>query len=201
NTENRRKKPTKIVQYARDMAAGRWLMTGEPIKFSPDGILRDGQNRLYAVIEADTTVTMVVGRNIPADAMVVMDAGAPRSRADALYLKGYVDGKNLAAVANVHAAWERGLLVDAMTAIPSFARLTNAEAVDYVSDRPGLVEATKAGKSLYGSLRLPVGALAVAYDAFVKIDPDGALDFFDRIREMRTRGAGDPVATLIRRVA
>src|SRR5699024_10596577 len=144
---------------------------------------------------------MVVGRNIPSDAMVVMDAGAPRSRADALYLKGYVDGKNLAAVANVHAAWERGLLVNAMTAIPSFARLTNAEAVDYVSDRPGLVEATKAGKSLYGSLRLPVGALAVAYDAFVKIDPDGALDFFDRIREMRTRGAGDPVATLIRRVA
>ena len=200
NTANRPAKKTKIAQYARDMSAGKWLMTAEPIKFSPDGILRDGQNRLRAVIQAQTTVTMVVARNVPAESMVVMDAGSPRSRSDALLLSGCANGKDVAATVVVHYFWVNGFFPTAMSNPGGEHRPSNISTVEYVAQHPGLVEAVQHVTSARRTLRLPIGSLAVAYDAFVKIDPDDTLDFFSRIRELRTSGAGDPVATLIKRV-
>lgn len=64
NTDNFRK-PTNssIDQYAEDMRDGRWQLNGESIVFSDDGVLLNGQNRLYACVrsQANVHINVVVG--------------------------------------------------------------------------------------------------------------------------------------------
>lgn len=81
---NRKPKSSKVSAYARDIKAGRWLATGEAIKFDTSGRLMDGQNRLLAVIEADTAVTFSVFYDLDPASMLVMDTGAARSFGDSL---------------------------------------------------------------------------------------------------------------------
>lgn len=200
NPNNRPLKASKIAQYSRDMASGRWQMTGEAIKFDWEGNLRDGQNRLHAVIASGATVAMLVVRGLNPGAQEVMDSGAPRSAADALGLRGHVGGKNIAAVLNVYTCWERGLYNHAMASPDSKAKLTNSEVVDLAADRPDLIEATRFAARLRSALPVPVGALAVAYTVFSNLDADDAEEFFSRIANLTTSGKGDPIHTLIRRV-
>ena len=49
NEHNREVGAKKAVKYGRDMATGKWRFTGEPIIFSRDGDLLDGQNRMNAL--------------------------------------------------------------------------------------------------------------------------------------------------------
>lgn len=201
NVKNRNKKGGKIEKYARDMAAGNWRLTGEAIKFDHDGNLTDGQNRCYAVILSGATIQTMVIRGLDPDAMTVMDSGTPRSPGDSLNLAGYTNGKDLAAVANVHKAWTEGYFRHCMTARPTNVAVTNAEAVDYVKANPSLESAMQFTVPVKASLPLPIGSLATAFIEFCEIDPDQAVEFFDRIRDFKTDGAGDPVATLLKRVA
>lgn len=64
NTENRRVSPHLVETYAMDMKNGRWdEQTGQAISFDENGILRDGQHRLLAVIKADTPIRFWVCRS------------------------------------------------------------------------------------------------------------------------------------------
>lgn len=201
NTKNRNLKEHAIKKYARDMEAGRWLMTGEAIKFDTEGFLLDGQNRLHAVIRSGSTIQSTVIRGLEPESMKVMDIVQPRSGADSLKLEGFGNGKDLQAAANAHAAYGGGVFTHCMTGMNSTSRMTNFEVVDYARSRPSLVESVDFATGIRKHLQLPVGALATAYDVLVGIDPDAARDFFSNIKEMRTTGAGDPIATLIRRVS
>ena len=61
NTRSNRRPSAKTVDaYAREMAAGRWLVTHQGIAFNQAGELVDGQHRLLAIIEADVNVLMMV---------------------------------------------------------------------------------------------------------------------------------------------
>lgn len=106
-TNNRSLRRGIIAQYARDMAAGAWRLTGDPIRFTEAGGLIDGQHRLHAVIEADVNVTMTVARGIPAAAVVAIDAGARRHLADYLSFDGIEDPRLVAAAVAETSAWER----------------------------------------------------------------------------------------------
>lgn len=73
-------------QYAADMQAGRWKLTGDTIKLDIDGNVIDGQHRLLAVIDADVSIDMFVAWNVDTDAFLVLDQGRKRSFAD--YVRG-----------------------------------------------------------------------------------------------------------------
>lgn len=87
---NRRNRPLRrsvVQQYARDMQAGRWRLTHQGIAFDTDGILADGQHRLYAVIESGTTQLMAVTWDVPKDAQIAMDDHVKRETHDALTIQ------------------------------------------------------------------------------------------------------------------
>lgn len=88
NDNNRRMREATVLKYARDMAAGRWQITGESIKFDTDGRLLDGQQRLAAIARSGVTIQLVVMRGIPAAAQRVMDTGRARTSSDALTMQG-----------------------------------------------------------------------------------------------------------------
>lgn len=200
NVNNRNLKQAKIAHYARDMAAGRWAMTGEAIKFDIGGNLLDGQNRLNAVVASGATVQFLVVRGLDPKTQEVMDSGAPRTAGDALHLRGYVNANKIAAALNVYSCYSRGLYVHAMASPDPKARLTNAEVVALAAKRPELVEAAEFAQKIQRALPLPIGSVAVAYHEFTQIDADDAEEFFSRIENLQLNGKGDPIGTLVKRI-
>lgn len=95
NTHNRALRDSAVQRYARDMKAGRWRLTHQGIAFGPDGKLIDGQHRLWAIVEADTPIRMMVARGVSADAQAVIDDNLPRTAVDALKLRHGVQAKNV----------------------------------------------------------------------------------------------------------
>ena len=82
NIENNRRPRhnTSVKQYAADMVNGNWRLTGETLKFNLSGKLFDGQNRLFAVIEADKMrpgiiIEFAFARGIDDSAMFLVDFG------------------------------------------------------------------------------------------------------------------------------
>lgn len=108
NTNNRKKKRFKIASYAQDIKTGRWKSgTGENIKFGKDGRLIDGQNRLYAVIEADTPQEFTFKFGLNPDVQDVLDTGAPRTVADTMAMHDIKYAQRIAAMTTTLASFLR----------------------------------------------------------------------------------------------
>lgn len=88
NVINRPISPTLIRKYAVDMQAGRWRTTHQGIAFDMDGLLRDGQHRLKAIIISGKTVVMAVTRNMSEAACSAIDNGRARTFTDNESFKG-----------------------------------------------------------------------------------------------------------------
>ena len=83
NSINRRFRPGAAKRYAIIMEHGKWLLTPEAICFDPDGVLLNGQHRLWAIVETGIPQECVVWENIPREVFAVIDRGQMRSFADA----------------------------------------------------------------------------------------------------------------------
>lgn len=96
NQGNRPPKPNKVQQFAADITKARWGLTGDTIKFAPDGRLLDGQNRLAACVRANQNFTTHVVFGIDPHLFGRMDIGKPRNAADVLHIAGYKYASTLA---------------------------------------------------------------------------------------------------------
>lgn len=94
NTHNRPISDERVQVYARDMRAGVWQDNNQGIAFGRDGKLYDGQHRLWAVVESQATVRMLVVRGLPPEARETIDQGRSRTLSDTLQI---VDGEQDAA--------------------------------------------------------------------------------------------------------
>ena len=80
NVKNRAPRQRAVASYRNDMAAGRWMMAGDPIRFNIDGDLVDGQHRLLALADLpDVTLPFTVVRGLPREAQSYMDQGIKRA--------------------------------------------------------------------------------------------------------------------------
>lgn len=98
NVANRTLRPSRVREYATAMTQGRWLYTADPIRFDEDGRLIDGQHRLLAVVRSGRTVEMHVVRGLAREAQDKVDTGATRTAADALKVRGFKHGAQLATI-------------------------------------------------------------------------------------------------------
>ncbi|MFB6955342.1 hypothetical protein ACFCXP_37490 [Streptomyces niveus] len=85
---NRRLNMGQVRALAQTILRGEWKLTHQGIAFDSDGALLDGQHRLHAIIEAKTTVEMIVFEGLPKDVFPVLDTGKRRSAADTLFSTG-----------------------------------------------------------------------------------------------------------------
>lgn len=104
NCINRKPNKSRVSQYATDMRNGKWQLNGETIIFDEDGMLKNGQHRLMAVVEADIPVQFLVVRGVPRDSSL-QDRGRMRSVSDAMIIDGIssslANNKNVA-IAKLH---------------------------------------------------------------------------------------------------
>lgn len=85
NTKNRNIKKSVVDKYKRDIEAGNWKLTNQGIGISSNGVLIDGQHRLYAIKEAGyPPVQLLVVSGLDEDAQKLVDQHAKRSARDLL---------------------------------------------------------------------------------------------------------------------
>lgn len=88
NTLNRDIGPVLVKRMAEDMVAGRWLTNGDSIKFDRTGKLVDGQHRLSAVVDSQTTLETFVCGGLAPEIFATLDVGKKRSLKDAMKIHG-----------------------------------------------------------------------------------------------------------------
>ena len=101
NTHNRKLREERVKQYARDITRGEWYLSHQGIAFDPSGVLVDGQHRLWAIIEANMAVEMLVSTDVSKDTQLVIDDHLPRSGVDALQIRGKGSSRRKVAVLNI----------------------------------------------------------------------------------------------------
>lgn len=101
NTHNRRVRKKTVNFYARQMREGDWDLTGEPIIFSNEDVLLNGQHRLYACIEANTSFKTFVVRGAPDTSFAKIDQNIPRQAGDIVGREGYTQSVRKAAASRI----------------------------------------------------------------------------------------------------
>lgn len=88
NVHNRKLIDSHVEYLANEIRAGRWRLTHQGIAFSANGVLLDGQHRLWAVVLAGMPALMRVFVNQPAETMSVIDTGQRRRNDQIITLTG-----------------------------------------------------------------------------------------------------------------
>lgn len=199
NLGNRNLKPVRIAQYVRDMNAGKFLVTGETIKFDWTGRLIDGQNRLTAIIEADCPARILIVRDLDPQVQKVLDTGAKRSAGDALKMSGHHSNPHvLAATIRLLAGWENGQLKNSASTAPD---LTHSEVLDwYLSHGEDIDSAIALAQRWYKRIEATPSPLAATIFLTSQIDPAESFRFFVGMAEMDLGGRDDPRTVLLTRL-
>lgn len=194
NRSNRNLRRPIWKAYARDMAAGQWKLTAEPVKLASDGTLLDGQHRLHAVVDADTAVEMFVAYDVPAEAQTAMDSGAKRRAADVLSLRGDSNTSIIAAAARIALG-----VAYSPENIGKYAA-THAEILDWVDSHPGILDAAAFISTINPRLKGCRPSMA-AYTLLMlsDIDHEQAYAFWNAVADQVGDYPGDPVVALARR--
>lgn len=109
NDNNRRVRADVVSNYARQMAAGEWVLNGEAIVFDEDGVLADGQHRLHAVIESGATIQALVVEGVAPAAYITIDSGLGRTMGDVLSVDGELNYNRKAALLRLLWRYEHGM--------------------------------------------------------------------------------------------
>jgi len=145
--ENRKKKPTAITKYTRDMLSGSWTFTPESLVFSHSGVLQNGQNRLYAVIESGAPTWMMVDFGWPEDLLQTIDRGSARTNSDSLTVEAVPNASVMAGAFTLSVKYQRtfGTPLRWSVMLP-----TSSEALAGYRDEPDMwAEAISVGRSVY----------------------------------------------------
>jgi hypothetical protein len=171
NFENRPKKPKAIARYADDMAAQRWSVTGDTIKFSKEKRLRDGQNRLMACVRAGAQFTTYIVFGIDDAAFDRMDQGRNRSGSDVLAIAGYSNTTALSGAVRWAHLIETGRAKHRDTyAAPEVLRL--------LQERYGtLPDYLRQARSIYSTTGQPLSMVTALLYLFHKANAAKAADF------------------------
>jgi hypothetical protein len=165
---------------------GEWQLTGEAIKLDNEGQVRDGQNRLHAIVQAGIPVRSVVARGVGEDAFDVMDTGRSRNAADVLHIHGYPSQNALAAAARGLMFVERyGRVFPSQR--DSHLYVTPVTTLQYVKEHPEIIDRVHLGDRIYHSgIQGGIGLWSIIMTLFLRLDPEQT----EELTEHLTTGAG-----------
>ena len=191
--ENRHLRPKKVAKMARDIKAGKWKQSAEPIKLNPAGRMIDGQHRCAAVVTADMAIKVTLARNVPNDARPVLDSGIPRSAGDNLTMDGYQHGPRLAAITAKLIDLDRG------RKLTRAYDISISEILDFVAAHPETQDATALSRRYERQLAISPSLIGTAIYVIATAPFSSfelAEQFFDAAAEKIGLYPGDPVLAM-----
>jgi hypothetical protein len=197
NTHNRPVRYARVAQFARDMAAGKWVLNGESVKIATDGTIIDGQHRLYACIKAETPFETVVIRGLPLAVQDTVDTGAARKMSDQLSLRGEVNASLLASVARLALKWLHGVRGTGA----SDQEPTRAEMMAFIEIDPRLREAAAWANGARQRFKSVNGSVyGMAWLLFHGTDHLAAEVFLEKVLSGEDMKAGHPALAFRNRI-
>lgn len=150
NTLNRSVRERQVNSFAGAIDRGEWMLNGDAIRFDINGRLLDGQHRLLALIEANKSIQTLVVHGLDPTAQETIDAGARRSLADVLKLRGETSAPLLASVVRLHWRYSRAPedMLNRMNMPTTQQLLAHLESNEHM--RPATRRATNVLSSLRG---------------------------------------------------
>lgn len=151
NTRNRKISPQSVNRYARNIEHDQWPFTGDPVRFSDENDLLDGQHRLTAIHQSGRTLPLLVIAGLRADTQAFMDGGRKRNAADSFAIQkipNYVAVSSLVRLAllwNPGGVWEpsRGTLI-----YGRHMQISTAEIMEFVERFPRVHDAAACGVTM-----------------------------------------------------
>lgn len=191
NPGNRKLRPSKVADFAKDMKLGNWGLNGQPIIVSTDGLLNDGQHRCAAIVEAGVTVPMLIVFGVERASRDTLDQGTSRTAGDFLAMNGREHAKHLAGAAR--ALWQYQTYSFVSTSHQKYAP-TRSEIKMTALGHPGLVKSLgfvmRPGAR---ALRSP-SLLAFCHFAFARMAGEHAANYFmDALIDGAELKRGDPI--------
>lgn len=210
NTRNRAVKHNREKNYAGQMRNGDWRVDGNPIRVGRDGVLLDGQHRLYAIVESGTTQTVILVTGLEPESMAAIDTGVSRSLADLLKIRipDLRQELNLGSLSRAFYIRSLGepmssVFASSSAAVQQNPRITNSRIIDYfVSERVVIERLYKYADGVRRARPNWTGCttrvIAVVRRELEVIDFADADYFFERIKDGAKLDVDDPIMAVIR---
>ena len=175
NHSNRNISRHHVNLLVRAMTQGDWRRTGDPIRFSSDGFLLDGQHRLQAIVLSGQKQTLTVVEGVKPESQLVMDIGRKRSLTDHFTMNEEKYPNTLAATLRMVWSYQRGE-ASGKALTPS-----HLELLQLLKQSPGIRESVFEGERVARVIRGSRALYASANWILSGIDQDDAAFFFDRL--------------------
>lgn len=156
NKGNRSPKPVNIERYSADMSAREWALTGDTLKFSNRGLLRDGQNRLMACVRSGVPFQTHIVFGVDDACFDRMDSGKKREGGDVLSIAGIPNASAISAAVRWAHLIDIGKAKQRYTLEPKqILRLYNerySDLQDYITTADRIYKQTGHPKSIVSAL-------------------------------------------------
>lgn len=191
---NRRLVQAKVDRLAKDMQDGLWMPElCDPLRFDTDGHLIDGQHRLWAVASTGLPFDFTIVRNLPTEAIYLIDSGKSRNLADALHINDEVDTACLSGAINFYSEW----LVSGFIQKTS-TRTTIVNGLRILGANPELRDGVRTGNVLRQTLKGGAGRWGAVVYILRSIDHDDADAFLQHLATGEDLHPAHPVLQLRR---
>lgn len=185
---NRSVRKAHVKKLAEDMAAGRWVFNGKPLKFSKDGVLLDGQHRCYACILSEVPFETLVIEGLEESDFATYDQGRRQGAGIQMARVGRKYGRQHAACATTLWRIEKGL---------HGGEPSPTVAMEYIERHPELAESIQ---MLDGHKHIvQTGISGALHVLFSKVDKRQADDFMTQLCKGINLPEGSPVLELRRK--
>lgn len=189
---NRRPSDGVIDRYARDMINNNWDDTGVPIIIDIHGVVRDGQQRLAAIVKSGITLSFNVVTGIQPEAQRSIDKGRRRTSSDDLYIASITDPLNVSAAASLLVA-----LYSGNVAVKSYSPTPNEIHRFALTHTDDLLSAVRAARRVRANLpAITLSPFAALYYNGARIDETGIDLFFEALATGENLTTGDPILVL-----
>lgn len=192
NIHNRPLRQRRVDDLAAAIERGEWALNGDAIRFDANGILLDGQHRLWAIAQSETTVESLVVRGLDRATQETIDLGARRNLSDVLRLRDHLNATQLAATLTYWWRYENGYV-----RVPS-ARPTIPQALAILEANPTLVDTLHEVRGVQVRFRIQTGPLTAAHYEFTSIDAEQAGALFEGLLHGKALAEGSPILALRR---
>lgn len=194
NQLNRPLSAATVARYVGIIERGEWRLTHQGVAFDVNGLLVDGQHRLWAIVKSGRSVRMVVTHGLEPEAIGAIDIQKSRTAADSIEILSRAGRADVSMVGPIKQACETVNMI--MTAVDrQISKPTPRQVLEALEKyRDGLAAIARFPQSASrGMWQAPIrGALVFAY----KTNPEAVMAFAAQVVSGAQIDRGFPSMTL-----